>query len=402
MYDYVKLRLDNPNVELIEQSKYLDFIGDLSHSTGQVYEEKRVATFHFCKVTIYKSGSVYFDGSIHKMWNSINGVDAPNRKYGVIYKGYNGNLFTLENVKRCIKILCELLFCKPQQLVIQNLEVGVNIELDFGPEIFIRNLLMHMGAGFETRFAYNYSRVDHERYYYKIYNKGKQYGMSTLTMRLELGIKKSEEMRGWGLKTLRDVNLMTMRKCQEALLKRFDEVLYYDETIRKKELSKRNLKSLKDLSNSRYWLHDLSSNRRYRPKKKLEAIIENHSNNLKVIIAQKTQEKCVIINQESETVECVIINHSSKGLIITQPGPRICPVSGYDISMQKNGSFLLSNTGLKYLEKNAPDDYLKLVEVLLTGNPNKYERTEYAKLSKQIRNRYNNTRETRQSQLRLF
>ncbi len=61
--------------------------------------------------------------------------------------------------------------------------------------------------------------------------------------------------------------------------------------------------------------------------------------------------------------------------------------------MQKEASFLLSNTGLKHLEKNNPKAFKKLVEVLITGNENKFEKGIYNMLSKQIRNRYFNQRD---------
>tara|TARA_R110002110_G_scaffold199752_5_gene410528 strand:+ start:1784 stop:3370 length:1587 start_codon:yes stop_codon:yes gene_type:complete len=71
--------------------------------------------------------------------------------------------------------------------------------------------------------------------------------------------------------------------------------------------------------------------------------------------------------------------------------PRICPVTREDISMQKDGSYLLSNTGFKHLEKSHPIKFKILEKKLLTGHENKFETDLYSKLAKQIRNRhYNN------------
>lgn len=69
---------------------------------------------------------------------------------------------------------------------------------------------------------------------------------------------------------------------------------------------------------------------------------------------------------------------------------RICPVTGIDISMQKESSKLLSNTGLKYLEKTNPQQFQGLRSILLTGQPNQFEKSQYDMISKQIRNYFYN------------
>jgi hypothetical protein len=71
--------------------------------------------------------------------------------------------------------------------------------------------------------------------------------------------------------------------------------------------------------------------------------------------------------------------------------------------MQKKGSNLLSNTGLKHLEEKDINKFNELKSILLTGNHNEYELTVYDQMSKQIRNRYyNNTQQLRPEQYNLF
>lgn len=133
------------------------------------------------------------------------------------------------------------------------------------------------------------------------------------------------------------------------LLRRFDEVIYYNYTIDKKQTTNRENKLLTVYSNPRYWIEDLKSNHRDRHKKKLIFLIEKYSENLHQKIRHDIEQKCVMIN------------HSSIGLNITQTpsenSTRICPITLLDISMQKHNSFLLSNTGLKYYEKHKPKQY---------------------------------------------
>jgi hypothetical protein len=69
---------------------------------------------------------------------------------------------------------------------------------------------------------------------------------------------------------------------------------------------------------------------------------------------------------------------------------RICLVTKVDISMQKRNSRLLSHRGLKHLEKINNNYFKRLKKILLTGEPNKYEKNIYSKIAKQIRNKYYN------------
>src|SRR5690606_17544925 len=71
------------------------------------------------------------------------------------------------------------------------------------------------------------------------------------------------------------------------------------------------------------------------------------------------------------------------GEICTKDPERICPVTLQPIHMQKEESFLLSNTGLKHLEETNPQQFEFLKETLLTGSENKFERNIYDKISKQ-------------------
>jgi hypothetical protein len=401
MIDYVKILINQPNRHKLLESDKLDFKGAYSKTTGEFKEDKLISEYHFCKITIYDSGRVYFSGSIHKMWNSINGVTAPNYDKSKTYRGYNGNSYKLQQVEESIKIISQLLFCEPQQMIFQNIEIGVNTTPSFDPQLFIKGLIMHYGKGFEYKYFGRYAQATHERYYLKIYNKSHQYGIEAHTLRIELKIRKMEDLKSTGLQTMADINSSTLGNCKELLLKQFEKVVYYDYTIRKEEIKKSLKSKLKDFSNNKYWQYDLPPNRRHRPKKKLNEIIRDHSENLKAILRCQIIEKCVIINQQSETPKCVIINHSNIEADITQVTPRICPVTREDISMQKEGSFLLSNTGFKHLEKSNPNKFKTMEKNILTGMPNKFETDKYSRLAKQIRNRYFNNRPNPQ-QLKLL
>jgi hypothetical protein len=299
MIDYIKLLLLNIDITRLLLLPYLDFKTDVSKQTGEL-GTKQIAKYHHCKITIYDTGIVLFSGSIHKLYNSLNNIKAPNYNKEKLYKGYNGNQFKLVNILEVRTHLANLFDCQPHQMQFQNIEFGVNAEPVFNPDTFTKGLLYHNGEPFEYRFNNNYTQAIHQRFIFKIYNKGNQYGISTNTLRIELKFRKMKEVHVLGIKTFADINTCTLNKAKRELLKRFDEVVYYDYTINKKSLPSSLKKVLIKYSNPRYWLIKLKSNHRHREKKRLKKIIIDYSENLHSQIRKEIIKKCVIINQLSK------------------------------------------------------------------------------------------------------
>ena len=384
--DYVKILIQDPDIQHLLDT--LEFNSIVSEKTGEL-SEKKVAVYHFCKIYIFDSGVVLFTGSIHKLYNSLKGIIAPNCDV-CKYKGFNGNIFTLKDILYVRGHLAKLFKCQPPKMIFQNIEFGINTNPDFDPQLFIKGLLYHHGKEFEFRYDKYYAQVVHSRYFLKIYNKSNQYGMSKHTLRIETKHLKEVDFQETGIKTFADINSNALNKALERLIERFDNVVYYDRTIVKTNLTKRQQLVLNNYSNITYWFDDLKANKRDKHKKKLKSFIQNNSKNLHEQIRKDLVQKGVIINRKSENLKRVIINSSNIGLINTPKQPRICPITNLDISMQKRGSNLLSNTGLRYYEKKEPETFKRIAAALLTGRYNEFEKSIYSKISKQIRNRYYN------------
>lgn len=315
MIDYIKILLINIDIKHLESK--LEFETSYIEKTGEL-SIKKVAEYNFCKITIYETGLVFFTGSIHKFYNELKGIKAPKYKLEQKYRGFNGNQFTVNDIYE-VKIHLEKLFdCKPYQMIFQNIEFGVNITPSFNPIQYLKGLLYHRNILFEFMYNGNFSQVPHQRYIIKIYNKSSQYKMCEYTLRIELKIIKSEELKKLEIETFADINELTLNKAKDLLLKRFDEVMHYDYTISKKDLSMHQKQSLKNYSNPRYWIVDLNPKHRDRHKKRLKEIILNNSDNLHQQLRQNIIKKCVIINRISEIPKCVIINSSNIELINTQ------------------------------------------------------------------------------------
>tara|TARA_R110000868_G_scaffold77551_21_gene221969 strand:- start:3202 stop:4119 length:918 start_codon:yes stop_codon:yes gene_type:complete len=299
MVDYIKLLLLNIDMERLTNLPCLEFITGVSEKTGELLNKKE-ADYHQCKIIIYDTGIIIFSGSIHKLYNSIKNNVAPNPTVKS-NKGFNGNQFTLNNLIEVRNHLANLFDCEPQQMEIRSIEIGVNAEPQLDPSLFIKGLLYHKNKMFEYRFNGNFAKVDHQHFDLKIYNKSKQYDMQTDTLRIELKYSKMSEAKSIGIQTFADITPNTLKEASKLLLKRFDEIIYYDKTIYPEGLTKPQIASLERYSNPRYWIDYLKPNHRHRHKENLNKIILKNSKNLHQMIRTEIIKKCSIITQLSES-----------------------------------------------------------------------------------------------------
>lgn len=349
--DYVKIQIEKPDLSHLYKNKELDFIIEVSENTGEL-STKKTATYHFCKIIIHESGNAFFQGSIHKMWNSIGKIYSPNYELTKNqYKGYNGNLFTLNNIIEVRSHLEKLFNCKPEQLIFRNIEFGVNTTPSFDPNLYIKGLLYHKGKMFEYRYNGYYAQVFHQRYIIKIYNKSIQYGINAYTQRVEVKILKMKELQSYNINSFNDITRTTLLKAQELILKRFDEVMHYDYTIDKKKLSKPQKRLVSNYSNPRYWINELKPNQRNRHSLKLSLITQNFSHNIHEKIRDEIIEKCSIINRLSKKTKCSIINRSNIGVKTLHNTPRKKAKKNVRKHIQNESYLIVNNRRWKKKEK---------------------------------------------------
>ncbi|MFY0603250.1 MAG: hypothetical protein JXQ93_04830 [Flavobacteriaceae bacterium] len=398
MIDYIKILLKDIDIERLLHLSELEFKFEVFH-TGEC-SKKKTAEYHFCKIVIYESGIVLFTGSIHKLWNSLNNVKAPNFNKKNDYKGFNGNLFSIKDIIQMKNHLQRLFNCGAEQMIFQNIEFGINTTPLFDPQVFIEGLLFHHGKLFEYRFNGYFSQVKHERYFIKIYNKSNHYGMINNTLRIELKVVKTEDIKYTGIKTFADINEINLAKAKNLLLKRFNEVIYYDYSISKKTLTKRQKQTLNKYSNPRYWIGELKPKNRDYNKTQLKKYIVRYSDNLHKQLLLDMDAKFGIINQLSSSIKFGINNSSNIQLNIPKVESRICLITKLDISMQNSNSILLSHTGLNYYYKNNREIFNQVKKVYLSK---KWINEGYNKQIREIAHNIRNTRCNRKlKQMRLY
>lgn len=282
--DYTTLRLREYDSNKILNNMKLDFSLN-ANEHGVVTDNKRIAEHHFCKIIVYDTGSVYFKGSLHKMYNSLMGVYAPNYDVKQLYKGFNGNTFTYENLCFVISYLESLFGIDRCYFAIQKIEIGLNLPISLCPKKIISNLLECGGKKFELRYNENFAQVEYDDFYLKIYNKGFQFGMDENIIRIEIKTKRMREFAG--IKTLVDLIPKNLNKSILKVSKRWNDVLLYDCTIDESKLNTRQKNELQNkFQYPKYWT-GIKANNKDKPRKRYLKIINEHSNNLHKEISEK-------------------------------------------------------------------------------------------------------------------
>lgn len=284
--DYVTLRLEGCNSEDVLKNPMLDFSLNYNED-GVVIDNKRVAMCHFCKIIVYDNGSVYFKGSLHKMYNSLIKVNAPNYCKDKNYNGFNGNDFTVENISIVIDYLEQLFGLNRCFFNIMKIEIGLNILLDFCPSFIVGNLLEQGSKSFEFKYNRNFAVCEKSDYYLKVYNKSLQYGLCRSVLRVELKSRKTRVFKSANINTLADLTHCNLKQAIKVLLKCWEGVLLYDCTIDETRLTVRQKSSLKNkYQYPKYW-NNLKANNKDKPRKSYKKIVENYSQNLKNKISNK-------------------------------------------------------------------------------------------------------------------
>lgn len=304
MIDYVKILVNNVNTSQLRNR--LDFQCLMVENTGEI-QMRYVYSFHHCTLTIYPSNRLIFRGSLHKLWNSRyrNVYENYNVKFNDKkdifhnHKGYNGNQFGYYEFNKIRRYLCHKIGCTSNDMIIQNIEFGFNIETFFDPKLFIKGLLYHKGKCFEHRLGLNYAQCMHQQYLIKIYNKSNQYNsiLTEHTLRVEVKLIRSCMINKLGITSLFDINRNSFIKAQSYLKTVFDEIVYFDYTIKKDGLSRHNKLKLDKYKNKLYWIEELNNVKsRYKQKMNLISIIDGNSENLKGIIGKLLMNKSTLIN----------------------------------------------------------------------------------------------------------
>ncbi|MFN4234413.1 MAG: hypothetical protein ACK4IK_06350 [Bacteroidia bacterium] len=331
------------------------------------------------KLKVYTSGRITLSGSLHKYYN------------GGMHNYNDFNAVMYQNVLDEINIKFGIL---PENLRILQIEYGVNINPEIPTDEVLKGLLQHKRKDFELKISNDrgkYYQVMHEQYIIKIYDKAKQYKLDKKILRIEI------KQTNWSkyrlekkLITLKDFNDVDKQLFLSNLLQKWDEVLFYDSTIT-------TVNRWHKYSNINFWqslIKKSVSNKTFaKHRNKLKEINQKFGLNIQNRIYNLIKEKV----------------HSLQGVTnfmfsnFKEENKKKCKLTGVDISIQRDDSFLLSHKGLKHLISQDYFEFERMRELFL---PPQYwqsdAKTQIKRIAHNIRSRYNYRDKSEINQLSIF
>lgn len=343
---------------------------------------------------------------------------------------HNADQLTFKEAKEFLLNFKKTFGIDLKKLDLQPPEFAVNIPIPFDIEKVVQNTFYEQRKQFINNSPGNPSKISGKTsndYRLKIYSKYHEHPnyCEPNTLRLEYQAKKMRGLHRLGISTIHDLlSLKNWTKIKDLHLNYFRHLVLYDFNIELPKNSKYK-KRASELSNPNYWEDIVNSSKKkkeYSTKYNEEVNTLNFiskkygANMLKSILqlanlqwienlgicantsfyeVKKPKDAPLLKPKDAPFIECNPCNHFSKDI-------RLCLATGVDISMQKKNSILLSNTGLKYLEKANPEQFEFIKYTLITGKHNQYEKNIYSKISKQIRNKYFNNPARYSEQPTLF
>ena len=339
---------------ILEINPLLDFYETINLTTGEMKTTNRNgnkvtpsknASYKGLEFKIYDTGTITLSGSLHKYWND---------------GAHNYNDFNNEAVLFILNDLNTKFDIDPSKCILKCLEIGINITPLVPTNEILDNCLLHKTKPFEYQKNSDegkYKQVQHSQYIIKIYNKAlhyksKGFKIKDEIMRFEIKYTKMQKLNEKGIFSLQDLMNYGLRNFKEIVLNEWQNVLFYDNTIQIDHLSRSSKKALLEYSNPNYWTGLLANNQTKNftyHKNKLKKIVSKNSKKIQDLTAETIGKKIDFLN--SKTIQIDPLTIMSKRIVFNDDNDtkkHICKVTGFNISMQKENSILLSHTGLKY------------------------------------------------------
>jgi hypothetical protein len=107
-------------------------------------------------------------------------------------------LNTLQSIEK-------LFFLDLSKGIIQNLEIGLNLNLTTETKVILNAMLLHRGKLSDSRYHGAYREFKRTEYIIKLYDKARQYGLNKPCFRIELKHIKARAFNQLGIITLNDL-----------------------------------------------------------------------------------------------------------------------------------------------------------------------------------------------------
>ncbi len=377
--------------------------------TGEISNEPPQAEYQGLTFIFYPM-RIEMKGSIHKYFN----------------KGFhNYNDFDLGKLKRVIIDIQNKFNIEPHNTVLNNIEIGVNVELPYNPKHFLKSLIMHRGEPFTFQTDKNkrFRECSHTQFFIKAYDKGKQYKLNRHILRFEGKFIKMERLNKLGIKTLSDlIKPGNFELLGKELLSIYDDMLIGNLQADYSHLNAKDRELFIQGHNPEYWqtikpeTNDLNYKSKYKVyERRLTRFQElltrtgaNHQKNeIRELIIQKIHKLCnpkktgeidreiltetrgkLTDTQNPKTGEIDTLLYRVKMRHIDEGKNNKCLVTGIDISAQRKGSKFISEKTVRDLYFNNPETFEDLFKRFASKRPFISKERQCYFIAHNIRNTY--------------
>ena len=341
-------------------------------------------------------------GSIHKLRNEIK-----------TSQNQNFDDFSTMDIESMIRHLINKFDLVPETTIVENLEIGLNIITTKEPErILNENLIVWDCMTPSKNNTYNgkgkYLEYEKSQFYFKIYDKGKQYDRPENILRIECKIMRNSLLKKrCGISTLKDFMNKDrlkdhLKRLQAFLFESFSLCLMVDnlspETITEPKDKDIFTKGINPLS----WI-SIKGMKKKRFKESFFQILEKYSlNTIQKEIESKlrTKGQTLLECYEMNDFQNIQSNSQNNKMLRNEPyiyiqnvTTRKCKITGIDITHQKGQSKFLSQSSIMTMYYDDSKTFYELKEKYGPKNPDKMPLEKLClEIAHNIRNRDSNKR----------
>ena len=411
MIDFLKLNVSYLSQSELLENHQINWNENYSAETGNL--KYPVTGKYYNMDTKINPTRKEIKGSIHKLRNEIK-----------MSQNQNYDDFTFDDLKEMIKKIEYDLGLDLNNTIIENLEIGLNIHTSKSPEeILYKNLIVWDCMTPSKNNTYDgkgkYLDFETSQFYFKIYDKCKQYDRPENILRIECKIKRNSFLQKVSnINSLFDILVKSnLVRLQDFLNESFDMCIIVDNLIPETITEPKDRETFQKGINPMMWAN-ITNMQRHRFKKSFFGILEKYSlNNLKKEIDTKLRAKgkelleCYEMNDfqsQPSVKKCYEMNDfqevtktPKKGemlrnepyIYIHSITQRKCIVTDIDISHQKDESKFLSEASIKKIFETDPETFKKLSQNFSPRHPEKMTFEKLClEIAHNIRNRDSNKR----------
>lgn len=399
MIDFIKLNVSYLSEKELIQNSCIEWSQETNLKTGEMIYPIR-GKYKTLDITINPKRKE-ISGSLHKFWNAING------------KGnQNFDDFSFPDLQMTLNYLQQFLNLEPGISNIENIEYGLNVNIDYSPKtILTRNLIVWSGLTASKNLSFSHKgkflEFEKARYSFKIYDKGKQAMLNENLIRIEVKAIRNEYLSSFEINTLQDIKeTAKLQILFRDLKERFSSCIIVDdlsgERITKPKDRKDFIKGINPLTWSSFDNGPANRKRKERFTKRFNEILEIYQlttikNHIIKALHEKGENllKCHKWNDFKTIPERSIQKNNMKPEPgkMSQSEPYIylpfvtmdkCIITGLSISHQNtNKTYILKNT-IKDLSIKEPETFEELKKRF---KPAKWQKITFDELCDEIAHR---------------